>query len=152
MHIARPSDDGATLDRAVQAIRRHLEIGWDDEYEGLFLAVDADRRGDVAWPFHDTKLWWPHTEALYATLLAFEHCREPWCLDWHERIRRYSFDHYPHPQGEWIQKLDRQGRPITETVALPVKDPFHLPRALIYCLDVLARLDTSSRLPGRDSE
>jgi len=42
--------------------------------------------------------------------------------------------------GEWTQRLDRQGRPFSETVALPVKDPFHLPRALIYCVNALQRL------------
>ena len=95
----------------------------------------------VGWPFADTKLWWPHTEALYATLLAHEHVREPWCLEWHERVREYCFAHYPVPgHGEWRQKLDRRGNPITDVVALPVKDPFHLPRALIYSLEVLGRL------------
>ena len=141
MLIARSANDGATLDRAVGAIRRHLEAGWDGEYGGLLLAVDADGRDQAAWPFHDTKLWWPHTEALCATLLAYEHCRENWCLDWHERIRQYSFEHYPvADHGEWTQKLDRRGKPITDVVALPVKDPFHLPRALICCIDVLERL------------
>ena len=42
--------------------------------------------------------------------------------------------------GEWTQKLNRHGQKITETVALPVKDHFHLPRALIYCIEVLERL------------
>ncbi|NOZ22751.1 MAG: hypothetical protein GXP25_16860 [Planctomycetes bacterium] len=140
-HIARKKGDTATADRAVQAIRRHLEIGWDAEHGGIFLAVDAGGRDEVGWDFHDTKLWWPHTEALYATLLAYEHCREEWCLEWHEQIRDYSYAHFPVPEhGEWRQKLDRQGKPITEVVALPVKDPFHLPRALIYCIDVLERL------------
>ena len=67
--------------------------------------------------------------------------RIPWWLEWHERVREYSFAHYPvSPHGEWRQKLDRQDRPLEETVALPVKDPFHLPRALICCIDVLDRL------------
>ncbi len=141
MHIARAAGDQATLDQAVAAIRRHLEIGWDKRYGGLLLAVDADGSNTPDWPFHDTKLWWPHVEALYATLLARDHCGEPWCLEWHERIRRYSFAHFPvEAHGEWTQKLDRQGRRISETVALPVKDPFHLPRALLYCIDVLERL------------
>ena len=141
MHIARAGGDQNTLDRAIEAIRRHLEIGWDEPYGGLLLAVDADGRKTPDWPFHDAKLWWPQVEALYATLLAYEHCRKRWCLEWHERIRHYSFTHYPvAPHGEWIQKLDRRGQPIVEVVALPVKDPFHLPRALIYCIDVLERL------------
>jgi N-acylglucosamine 2-epimerase len=141
MHIARDRGDTATLDRACEAIRRHLEIGWDREFGGLFYAVDAQGRLEVGWPFADSKLWWPHTECLYATLLAYEHCRQQWCLDWHEQLRAWSFAHFPVPQhGEWYQKLDRQGRPFTQTVALPVKDPFHLPRALILCVECLDRL------------
>jgi N-acylglucosamine 2-epimerase len=141
IHIAKAADDNNVISRAVETIRQHLEIGWDKVLGGLFLAVDADGREDVAWRFHDAKLWWPHAEALYATLLAYEYTGEAWCLEWHDRIRGYSFAHYPvSPHGEWRQKLDRHGRPIQETVALPVKDPFHLPRALIYCIDVLDRL------------
>ena len=48
------------------------------EYGGLLLAVDADGGKEVGWPWHDTKLWWPHTAALYVTLLAYEHSREGW--------------------------------------------------------------------------
>jgi N-acylglucosamine 2-epimerase len=137
MQVAR---DRETILRAAAGIKRHLEVGWDAEYGGLLLAIDADGRSDVDWKFADSKLWWPHTEALYATLLAYEHTREAWCLEWHERIREYSFRNYPDPRGEWRQKLDRRGRPISDVVALPVKDPFHLPRALIYCIKTLERL------------
>jgi len=148
MHVARARGDRETLDRATEAIRFHLERGWDHHYGGLFLAIDADGRDEAAWPHADTKLWWPHTEALYATLLAYEHCRQSWCLEWHDRIRQWSYAHYPVPEhGEWRQKLDRQGREITEALFLPVKDPFHLPRALIYCVDVLERLTASGTVP-----
>lgn len=141
MHLARDRDDEGTQREAARLILRHLELGWDEEYGGIRLAVDADGRPEPAWPFHDTKLWWPQTEALYATLLAYELTREDAFLEWHERIRGYCLAHYPVPGcREWTQKLDRQGRPFTAVVALPVKDPFHLPRALIYCIDVLERL------------
>lgn len=141
IHIARDRGDIARIGQACQLIRSHIEVGWDGEYGGLFLALDADGRDDVAWEFADTKLWWPHTEAMYALLLAYEHCRQAWCLDWYERVHRYSFAHYPVAEhGEWQQKLDRRGRPLTDVVALPVKDPFHLPRALIYCLELLKRV------------
>lgn len=155
IHIARDAEDKATIKRAIEGIRRHLEIGWDREYGGLFLAVDADGRPEVAWRFPDSKLWWPHTEALYATLLAYELCREEWCLEWYKKLHDYSFSHYPVKEhGEWTQKLDRKGQPIREVVALPVKDPFHLPRAIIYCIDVLERLvegpkDSGAKGPGR---
>ena len=39
------------------------------------------------------------------------------------------------PAGEWTQWLDRQGNK-SDSVALPVKDPFHLPRGLIYLVDL----------------
>jgi N-acylglucosamine 2-epimerase len=140
-HIAMETGDSSTMERTIESIRRHLEVGWDTTYDGLFLAVDADGRSDVAWRYPDSKLWWPHTEALYATLLAYEISRQEWCLEWYQRVHDYSFSHYPvKPHGEWTQKLDRQGQVITEVVALPVKDPFHLPRALMYGIEVLTRL------------
>jgi N-acylglucosamine 2-epimerase len=141
MHIARDRGDRATGDAACAVIRRNLEIGWDRQFGGLFYAVDADGGTEVGWPFAHSKLWWPHTEALYATLIAYEHCREAWCLEWHERLRDWSFTHFPVPgHGEWYQKLDRQGAPFVDVVALPVKDPFHLPRALMLCIESLDRL------------
>ena len=145
MHIAKANGDEAVMDRAVNAIRHHLEMGWDDEYGGLFLAVDADGRKEVGWGYADTKLWWPHTEALYATLLAYQRCGESWCLQWHNRVHEYSFANYPDREhGEWVQKLDRRGRPMAEVLVFPVKDPFHLPRALMCCIEVLEHIVGSS--------
>ena len=140
-HIARDSGDKARIAEAARLTLRHLELGWDEEFGGILLAVDADGREEVGWSFADTKLWWPHTEALYGTLLAYEHTRDERFLEWYTKVHEYVFSHYPVARhGEWTQKLDRRGKPITEVVALPVKDPFHLPRALIYCVDVLERL------------
>lgn len=140
IHIFGREGDQARVRRAVEAIQWHLEFGWDYEYGGLFHARDAEG-GSPWWRFADAKLWWPHTEALYATLLAHEISHEAWPVDWFQRVHNYAFDHYPVPEhGEWTQKLDRQGNKLTDTVALPVKDPFHLPRALIYCIEVLQRL------------
>jgi N-acylglucosamine 2-epimerase len=140
LHIFQFVGDNARLEQAVETIRWHLEFGWDNEFGGLFHARDA-ARGEPWWRFAQAKLWWPHTESLYALLLAYEISGQPWCLDWFGRVHNYAFSHYPvSPHGEWTQKLDRRGQKITQTVALPVKDPFHLPRALILCIEVLKRL------------
>jgi len=140
IHIYRREDNEERIRQAIEAIKWHIELGWDHEYGGIFLGRDAEGKSPW-WKFADAKIWWPHTEALYALLLAYEISRETWCLEWFERVHNYAFSHYPVAEyGEWTQKLDRKGNKLTETVALPVKDPFHLPRALIYCIEVLQRL------------
>lgn len=145
IHIFRHFDQAGRIRQAVDTIKWHVELGWDEAYGGLLLARDAEG-GPPWWNFADSKLWWPHTEALYALLLAYEESHETWCLDWFARVHNYAFSHYPVAgYGEWTQKLDRQGNKFTATVALPVKDPFHLPRALIYCSEVLQRLANEER-------
>lgn len=145
IHIAREAGMSGRIKECVRLIRRHLEVGWDAEFGGLFLAVDAHGKNEVGWLHADTKLWWPHSEALYATLLAREYSDERWCLDWYQRIHEYSFEKFPVATGEWQQRLNRAGRPMTEVVALPVKDPFHLPRAIMLCLESLGRLGAISK-------
>ncbi len=139
IHIFQRANDPARIRQAIQAIQWHLELGWDDQYGGIFLARDA--AGSFWADKWDTKIWWPHTEALYALLLAYSISKEAWCLDWFQRVHDYSFSHFPVPHyGEWIQNLDRQGNKLSSTIALPVKDPFHLSRALINSIGVLQRL------------
>jgi len=138
IHIYQQNDT-ARVRQAIECIRWHIELGWDPEYGGIVLARDA--AGSHWEAFADAKIWWPHTEALYALLLAYELTKEDWCLEWFERVDAYAFGHFPVPHyGEWIQNLDRQGRKMDATVALPVKDPFHLSRALINSIGVLKRL------------
>ena len=146
IHIARHAGDTDRIAEACRLIRRHLELGWDEEYGGIFLAIDADNRPDIAWGQADTKRWWPQAEALYAVLLAWEHTREPWCLQWYDRLHEYCFTRYPVPEhGEWYRNLDRRGRPMEEMIVMAVKDPYHLPRNLIYCVDALDRLLASDQ-------
>lgn len=146
MHIGDAMKDPHRVKQSARLIQRHLELGWDQEFGGLFLAVDADGAKEVGWAFADYKLWWPHSEAIYALLRAYEATGEAWCMEWFEKVSAYSFSHFPHPTaGEWIQRLQRDGTPTTEVVALPVKDPFHLPRALILSLECLERMIASGK-------
>ncbi len=141
MHVARRRGDQALLRRAAEVVRWHLELGWDREYGGIFLSRDIEGRKPYL-PHSDKKLWWPHVEALYATLLAHQLTGEAWCLDWYERVAEWAWSHFPVPQaGEWYQRLTREGEPTTEVVALPVKDPFHLPRAAILILQLMEQME-----------
>lgn len=140
VHIFQRRGDEARVRQAIDCIRWHLELGWDKEYGGIVRAIDPE--GLPPWNvLADGKIWWVHTETLYALLLAYSICKEQWCLDWFERVHDYSFKHFPVPEyGEWIQNLDRQGNKADTSVALPVKDPFHLARSLIYCVGTLEQL------------
>jgi N-acylglucosamine 2-epimerase len=87
------------------------------------------------------KLWWPHSEALYALLLAHHVTGEAKYLDWFEKVHAWTFGHFPDPQyGEWFGYLHRDG-----SVSLPFKGgmfkgPFHISRALWLSLQLLDRM------------
>lgn len=137
MHRALARNDRGTIREAAEVIRWHLEKGWDKEYGGLFLGIDAEGHPPF-FPHSDTKVWWPHTEALYALQLAHKITGEGWCEQWYDRVHEWSFHHFSMPgAGEWRQRLDRAGKPMTTVVALPVKDPFHLPRSVILAIELL---------------
>lgn len=126
-------------DELLRVALHHIKAGWDAVHGGgLLLAFDADGQTPVGWNFADTKLWWPQTEALYVTLLGAVRTGRPEFLDWYEKFWRLCLTCYVDwENGEWRQKLDRDLRPMKEVIALPVKDPFHLPRSLILQIELL---------------
>jgi len=145
IHIARDRGDTERIANACDLILRHLEVGWDDEYGGILLAVDAGGREEVGWGLADAKAWWPHTEAMYSLLLGYEHTHDDRFLDWYWRVHEYTFSHFPDEEhGEWKQSLTREGTPSDEVLAIPAQDPFHLPRALIYCIETLERMTSTA--------
>jgi|UniRef100_UPI004049A348 N-acylglucosamine 2-epimerase len=138
-HIFRQTGwKDAPRDLALRLILRHLELGWDSKHGGILLAIDREGRDEVGWKFADTKLWWPQTEALYATLLGWCETGDSAYFDWYEKLWQLCLNHYVDwDNGEWRQKLNNDLTPMRGVVALPVKDPFHLPRALILQIELL---------------
>ncbi len=135
--------------QAAAAMRCCFEKGWDPVHGGLFLGIDADGKEPPYWKHAEKKLWWPFTEALPGALMAYEQLGEAWCLDWYWKVHEWTFAHFPEREhGDWVQRLDRQGNKVTDVVALPVKDPFHLPRGLIIAIETLDRLAAASGQPA----
>jgi N-acylglucosamine 2-epimerase len=135
---------------------RSLELGWDEEFGGIFRYVDADGGRPKGREFGDdryealvrrtwdTKLWWVHVEALFATRRLARYFGRADLAEWHDRLSAYTLETFPHPHGgEWIQIRDRRGAPLNEVVALPVKDPFHIARALL----LISELDSRRNQP-----
>jgi N-acylglucosamine 2-epimerase len=143
---SRLFDAGVLADIAIRA----AALGWDEAQGGLLRYADraggaprgrrmGDRYEDLVVDTWDTKLWWPHAEALYTlALLHLETGRQD-LADWHDRLAHYTYRVFPAgPGGEWVQIRDRAGAPLDKTVALPVKDPFHIARALLLLIERLA--------------
>ena len=144
LHMCRNAEDKTRIRQAVESIRWHLELGWDAEYGRLYMARDAE--GSFWADKWDTKVWWPHTEALYALLLAYSLTRETWCVEWYQKVHDYAFGRFPVPRyGEWCQRFDRYGKKIGNLSLMPVKDPYHLARSLIYGTCVLEKLAAEGR-------
>jgi N-acylglucosamine 2-epimerase len=135
-------------------LKKTFDLGWDQQYGGLLLFVDRDGgkpKGSIKGLENETmtqkvlndwesKLWWTHSETLYSSLLAYSLTQDPEFLHMYHRVFEYTFNTFPNPDtkiGEWIQIRDRMGKPEQRTVALPVKDPYHIIRNFLLIIELL---------------
>ena len=138
---------------AAHIMKKSFEIGWDEQFQGIlhFVNLDGDRltfNSDSTEPTvtlvkggWGDKLWWVHSETLYASLLFYTITNDEEYLKIHDRTFEYVFGHFRNPDtsiGEWIQILTREGLPQDKVVALPVKDPFHITRNLLLICERLS--------------
>jgi N-acylglucosamine 2-epimerase len=104
------------------------EIGWDKEYGGIYYFRDV-KGLPVQEYWHDMKFWWPHNEAIIATLLAYQITGDKKYAEWHQKVHDWSFRHFPDPEfGEWYGYLHRDGRISVPLKGNLWKGPFHVPR------------------------
>jgi hypothetical protein len=115
-----------------------LRHGLDREHGGLLYFTDL--RGLPAQEYwHDMKFWWPHCEAIIATLLAWQLTGDAKYARWHALVHDWSFAHFPDREhGEWFGYLHRDGSVSQRAKGNLFKGPFHLPRMLWYCWRLLA--------------
>lgn len=148
------------LSRICKAAESTFLLGWDSEFGGLFRFVyrdggrprgegneeeqpaDSDRAEyeKMVLGTWDSKLWWPHAEALYLFALLYELTGESRWQVLYEKSRDYAFSVFPDRcLGEWVQIRRRDGMPEDRVVALPVKDPFHILRSFIKLVELAER-------------
>jgi N-acylglucosamine 2-epimerase len=119
--------------------------GWDEEHGGILYFVDVNGL-PVAEYWHDMKFWWPHNEAIIATLLAWSLTGAAKYAAWHTLVHDWSYKHFPDPvHGEWFGYLHRDGRISVPLKGNLWKGAFHLPRMLLLCWQILERSTSSSR-------
>ncbi|NOY10147.1 MAG: hypothetical protein GXP33_15040 [Spirochaetes bacterium] len=158
MHYAEKTGDLTTMKTAIDIVKWMTVKGWDKEYGGLpqflhknggpptGLVRDKNKKDHMVKELKenwDKKLWWVHSEALYALLRSYEQTGDHWFLETYWQYHGYVFKTFPNPDKkirEWIQIRDRRGNPVDTIVALPVKDPYHITRAFMHIIKSLDRI------------
>lgn len=131
------NNDRELIQQACRILDWSLELGWDDEYGGIYYFRDCKGKPCPQYE-HDMKLWWPHNEAIYATLLAYYLTGDSKYADWHRRLHDWSYAHFPdQTHGEWFGYLHRDGTVASTLKGNMWKGPFHLPRMQLNCWRLL---------------
>ncbi len=138
MHEGQLRGDRRLIELGRQILDWMWQRGWDEEYGGLFYFRDL-RGLPVQEYWHDMKFWWPHNEAVIATLLAWRLTGDEKYARWHRLVHDWSFKHFADPEhGEWFGYLHRDGSVSVRLKGNLWKGPFHLPRMLWYCWKLCA--------------
>ena len=131
--------DRFAVDRAIEIVDWMYERGYDEECGGIFSFADlsggeppqTDWHRETSLSWRD-KVWWVHSEALYAlALAATESARQDMFqrfLDLDEWCWRHFYDA---EHGEWYPELYRDGTPKLTDKGTMWKAAYHLPRALM---------------------
>lgn len=135
--------DKKLVDLALTILDWSWEWGWDKEFGGIINFRDC-RNLPCQDYSQDMKFWWPQTEAIIATLYAYQATGDEKYLEMHKRISDWTYARFPDKEcGEWYGYLHRDG-----TVAQPAKGnifkgPFHIPRMMIksymLCNELLSK-------------
>ena len=137
---ARVQGDAALASLGCSMLDWMWDRGWDEEHGGILYFRDL-RGLPVQEYWHDMKFWWPHNEAVIATLLAHELTGEPRYADMHARVHEWTHRHFPDPgYGEWYGYLHKDGRVSVSLKGNMWKGPFHIPRMQLVCWQILERL------------
>ena len=155
IQAARKFNNEEIVKAAMNTVLTTSIKAWDEKNGGMMYYLDRDGGkpkglesheerflADAALRDWDNKMWWPHTETIYANLLCYYITKDEDFLDQYDKYHDYTFSTFPNPDtsvGEWIQIRDRKGNPVLGTVGgrLPVKDPYHITRNLILLIEML---------------
>ncbi len=123
--------DKELLDMALTILDWSWEWGWDKEFGGIINFRDCKGFPQQDYS-QDMKFWWPQTEAIIATLYAYELTNDEKYLTWHKQISDWTYAHFPDTEyGEWYGYLHRDGSVAQPAKGNIFKGPFHIPRMMI---------------------
>jgi len=131
------NNDPHLIDLGCKMLNYMWERGWDKKYGGILYFRDVYHK-PVQEYWQDMKFWWPHNEAIIATLLAYTLTGNEKYAEWHKMVHDYSYNHFHDKEhGEWFGYLHRDGTIAQTAKGNLFKGPFHLPRQEWYCMQLL---------------
>ena len=131
-------NDRSIIEFAKTVFDGAFELGWDKEYGGIIYFKDVLGMPVEAYE-HDMKLWWPHNEAVIASLMLFKHTGDKKYKEIFDKVCDYAFEHFSDREyGEWFGYLRRDGKPTEPPCkGHTYKGPFHVMRMLAKCLVIM---------------
>lgn len=123
-----------------QIIDWMFDAGWDRKHGGFFYFLDAE--GKPAYEYwHNMKFWWPHNEAVIASLYAALLSGEERYTERFLRVHHWIESHFPDQEhGEWYGYLNRDGTVSSPLKGSMFKGPFHIPRMQLWAWKLCQRL------------
>lgn len=122
--------DKQLTDMALTILDWSWEWGWDKEYGGIINFRDCRNLPPQDYA-HDMKFWWSQTEAIIASLYAYQATKDEKYLAMHRQVSDWTYAHFPdHEFGEWYGYLHRDGTVSQPAKGNIFKGPFHIPRMM----------------------
>ncbi|MES2891996.1 MAG: AGE family epimerase/isomerase [Bacteroidota bacterium] len=149
LHEARYRDnDPHLVNLGCRMLDYMWERGWDTEHGGIFYFRDVYNK-PVQEYWQDMKFWWPHNEAIIATLSAYLMTGNEKYAVMHKLVHDYAYAHFHDGEhGEWFGYLHRDGTLAQSAKGNLFKGPFHLPRQEWYCAQMLQTYRAHSSAGG----
>lgn len=126
---------------AEQTFNLAFDKGWDHQYGGILYFLDCLDRPPEAYE-HDMKLWWPHNEALIASMMLYRDTKNERYLNIFYKLLDYCKTYFADTDyGEWYGYLRRDGQPTQPACkGSTFKGPFHVPRCLIMVDQMIGQI------------
>ncbi len=85
------------------------------------------------------KFWWPQTEAVIATLLAYHQTGDDHYLTLFNQAYDWALRHFKDERyGEWYGYLHRDGSLSVDLKGNLYKGPFHIPRMFLEGIELFS--------------
>jgi mannose/cellobiose epimerase-like protein (N-acyl-D-glucosamine 2-epimerase family) len=128
--------DQALFDETARRFKRHIEVAWDDVYQGFYRGCRNVEEN--IWILD--KALWVQEEVLIGLMIILEHTGAQWAKDWMNRVYPYVIDNFPlapHGYALWDLYPDRH---VTFVEEFDRVGHFHHPRHLMLNLEALVRI------------